>query len=77
MFILTNVLIALRCCHLQVQNLDWIISIINNWPDDLHLNCTSNVYLKDYLKVEIGLIEDSYGLIKKVKFLKKSQVDED
>jgi hypothetical protein len=68
MFRLTNILIAFRCCHLQVQNLDWIITIINNWPDDLHLNCTSNVNLKDYLKVEIGLIEDSYGLIKEVEF---------
>ncbi len=77
MFRLTNVLIVLKCCHLQVQNLDWIITIINNQPDDLHLNCTSNVNLKDYLKVEIGLVEDSYGLIKEVEFLKKLQVDED
>jgi hypothetical protein len=65
MFNLTSVLIALRCCHLQVQNLDWIITIINKWLDDLHLNCTSNVNMKDYLKVEIGLNEDNYGLIKK------------
>jgi hypothetical protein len=33
-FSLANVLIALKCCHLQVQNLDRIITIINNWPDD-------------------------------------------
>jgi hypothetical protein len=35
------------------------------------------VNLKDYLKVEIGLIMDSYGLIKKFEFFKELQVDED
>ncbi len=55
MFNLTNVLIALRCCQLQVQNLDRIIPIINKWPNDLRLNYTPNVDLKDYVKVGIGL----------------------
>jgi hypothetical protein len=40
--------------------LDWIITIIENWPNDPHLNCTPNVDLKDYLKVEV---EDNYELI--------------
>jgi hypothetical protein len=35
------------------------------------------VDLKDYLKVEIGLIEDNYELIKKVEYLKELHVDED
>jgi hypothetical protein len=34
MFSLIGVLIALKHCCLQVQNLDQIISIINKWPDD-------------------------------------------
>ncbi len=54
-FSLIGVLIALRRCHLQVQNLDQIIPIINKWPNDLCLNCTPNVDLKNYVKVEIGL----------------------
>jgi hypothetical protein len=33
--------------------------------------------MKDYLKVEIGLIEDNYGLIKEVEYFEKLQVDED
>jgi hypothetical protein len=55
MFSLTGVLIALKHCCLKVQNLDKIISIINKWPDDLRLNYTPNVDLKDYVKAEIGL----------------------
>lgn len=61
MFSLASVLIVLRHWCLQVQNLDQIISIINKWPDDLHLNYTPNVDLKDnvnlknYMKVKIGL----------------------
>ncbi len=60
---LLGVLIALRCCHLQVQNLDWIITIINNWRDDPHLNCTLYVDLKDSLKAEFSLANE---LIKEV-----------
>jgi hypothetical protein len=61
MFNLTSVLIALRHWCLQVQNLDQIISIINKWLDDLHLNYTPNVDLKDnvniknYMKAKISL----------------------
>jgi hypothetical protein len=60
-FSLTSVLITLRHYYLQVQNLDQIISIINKWSDDLHLNCTLNVDLKDnvdlknYMKAKICL----------------------
>jgi len=67
MFNLAGVLTTLKRCSLQVQNLDWIITIINNWPNDPRWNCTTNANLKDYLKVEIVL----------VKFLKELQVDED
>jgi hypothetical protein len=35
------------------------------------------VNLKDYLKVEIALIEDSYGLIKEVEYFEELQVDEE
>ncbi len=77
MFSLVSVLIALKHCHLQVQNLDQIIAIINNWPNDPCQNCTSNANLKDYLKVEIVLVEENYELIKGAKFFKELQVDED
>ncbi len=62
---------------LQVQILNQIIIMINNWFDDLCMNCTPNVELKDYLKVEVGLIENNYELIEKVEYFEKLQVDED
>jgi hypothetical protein len=71
---LVGVLIALRCCRLQVQNLNQIITIINSWRDDSHLNCTLYVDLKDYLKAEISVANE---LIKEVEFFKELQVDED
>ncbi len=64
MFSLASVLIALKHCHLQVQNLDWIVTIINNWPNDPCQNYTPNANLKDYLKVEIVLVEENYELMK-------------
>ncbi len=54
-----------------------IITIINNWPNDLHLNCTPNVDLKDYSKAEIGLVKDNYELIEKVEYFEELQIDED
>ncbi len=62
---LVDVLTTLRCRCLQVQNLDWIIIIINNPPNDLHLHFTPHADLKDYLKTKVGLVEDSHELIKK------------
>jgi hypothetical protein len=72
-----GVLTTLECCHLQVQNLDQIITIINNWHDDPCQNCTPNANLKDYLKVEVIFLEEDYELIKEVEFFEKLQVDED
>jgi hypothetical protein len=62
---------TLKHCHLQVQNLDWIITMIDNWPNDPFQNCTPNANLKDYLKVEIVLVEENYELIKGAKFFKE------
>jgi hypothetical protein len=66
MFSQNGVLTTLKRCHLQVQNLDQIITIINNWPNDSCQNCTPNANLKNYLKVEVILVEEDYGLIKDV-----------
>jgi hypothetical protein len=49
------------------------ITIINNWFDELCLNCTPNVDLKDYLKVEVGLVENNYELIEKVEYFEELQ----
>jgi hypothetical protein len=60
---LVGVLTTLRHYCLQVQKLDRMITIINNWRDDSHLNCMLYVHLKDYLKAEIYLTNE---LIKEV-----------
>ncbi len=77
MFGLGSVLIALRHSCLQVQNLDQIITIINNWLNNSHLNCTLDMNLKNYLKVEIGLTKYNYEQIEKAKYFEELQVDED
>jgi hypothetical protein len=73
---LVGVLTTLRCC-LQVQNLDRIIIIINDWPNDLHMHFTPNVDLKVYSKTKVGLVEDNYELIKKFEYFEEPQVDKD
>jgi hypothetical protein len=52
-FCLVGVLIALRHCHLQVENMDHIINLVNNWLDDLCVNCKPNLDFKQYLKVKV------------------------
>jgi hypothetical protein len=74
---LIRVLRTLKRCYLQVQNLDKIITIINNWLDDPCQNFTPYANLKDYLKVEVILVEKNYELIKEVEFFEELQVDED
>ncbi len=46
--------------YLQVKILDQIIIVIKNWFDDLALNCTPNIDLKDYMKVEVVLVKENY-----------------
>jgi hypothetical protein len=77
MFGLGCVLIALKHSCLQVQNLDQIITIINNWLNNSHLNCTPDMNLKNHLKVEIGLTKYNYEQIEKAKYFEELQVDED
>jgi hypothetical protein len=43
----------------------------------LHLDFIPNANLKDYLKTKVGLVEDSYELIEKVKYFEELHVDKD
>jgi hypothetical protein len=52
-FCLVGVLIALRHCRLQVENMDQIINLVNNWLDDLCVNCKPNFDFKQYLKTKV------------------------
>jgi hypothetical protein len=77
MLSLVSVLMTLRHSCLQVQNLDQIITIINNRLNNSHPNCTPNVNLKNYLKTEIGLTKNNYEQIKKAEYFEELQIDED
>jgi len=58
---LAKVLTTLRHCHLQVENMDLTIIMMNNWHDDMCANCKLN--FKQYLKIEKSLEEENYNLI--------------
>ncbi len=69
-FILFVVLTTLWYCHLQVENLEWIMMVVKNWLNDPWLiNCTTIVNLKDYMKIEYALGEKNSNLIEKIVFL--------
>ncbi len=55
-----SVLIALRHCKLQVENLDHIITTLKNWFDDPCLNHTHHMDLIDFMKVENLLAKENY-----------------
>ncbi len=63
MFNFARVLTSLWHCCLQVENLDWIITIVKNWPNDPCLNCKKKMNMKEYMKVEVSLADDNYDLI--------------
>ncbi len=56
-------LTTLRCYRLQVENMDRIIIVVKNWPNDPHANCKPHLNFKQYLKVEESLAKDNYNLM--------------
>jgi hypothetical protein len=76
-FNLVGVLIALIHYCLQVENLDRIIIVAKNWPDDLRMNYMANASFKDYIKFEVTLAEENYEFIEKSKYFEKLLVNGD
>jgi len=70
-------LTTLRCCCLQLKNMDQIIIVVKNWPNDSCSNCKPSSNFKQYLKTKGFLVEVNYNLIKGkgVKRKKKSPKD--
>jgi hypothetical protein len=54
-FSLAGVLIVLRHYYLQVENMDWIIIVVKNWPNESCANCKPNLNFKQYLKAKESL----------------------
>jgi hypothetical protein len=67
-FNLANVLTTLKCCSLQMENMDQIITVVKNWHDDPHHNYKLNTNLKEYLKEEDYLANENYDLLKSSSF---------
>jgi hypothetical protein len=44
-FYLVKVLTNLKRCHLQSNNLDKLIFVNKNWPNDLRVSCSSHISL--------------------------------
>jgi hypothetical protein len=76
-FNLVGVLITLKCCHLQVENLDRIIILVKKWPDDSRMNWKANAIFKDYIKFEVALVEENYEFIEESKYFEALLVDSD
>jgi hypothetical protein len=76
-FNLASGLTTLKCCRLQVNNLDRIITMVKNWLDGPHLNCSQHKDLTYFLKVESILAKDNYDLIKESNSFEKLELDRD
>ncbi len=37
--------------------------VVKNWPNDLRLNYMANANFKDYIKVEVVVVEENYEFI--------------
>jgi hypothetical protein len=56
-----------------VENLDRIITIVKNWPNDLRVNCMQN----NHERLLEFLVDDNYELIEKVEYFEDLIVDGD
>lgn len=59
-FNIVKILTSLRWCRLNVQNLDKLVMILKNWPNDARTNCSSLVVMGmvEFLKVEDKMLDD-------------------
>ncbi len=76
-FNLARILITLRHCKLHMDNLDWIITMVKNWPDNSHLNFSWHKDLTNFLKIKFVLAENNYDLIEKLNYFEQLELDKD
>ena len=62
-FSIAGVLTALRRCRLQVENLDRLVMVVKNWPNDPRLDCKATASMKEFMAVETSLTEENYDFI--------------
>ncbi len=59
-----------------MENLNQIIMVVKNWPNDSWLNCTPILAFQNYMKIEYSLVEENCDLIEKINFFEELQVDD-
>ncbi len=57
-FSLARILINLRRCRLQIENLEKFIFVNKNWPNDFRMRCKSPFNLLKFLERDIDLKEE-------------------
>ncbi len=73
-----EILIKLRKCHLQLNNLDKLIFVNKNWPNDIKVGCKSFSNLVEFITIDAYLEEELENLkefLKGVKLWKYNTLD--
>jgi hypothetical protein len=64
-FSLARILTSLRRCRLQSSNLDKLIFVSKNWPNDLRIGCKSYYSLANFIESDINLNEEFEGVFER------------
>jgi hypothetical protein len=57
-FSLAAILTNLKRCRLQTENLEKLIFVNKNWPNDLRIGCKSPSNLVEFLEKDVDLEEE-------------------
>ncbi len=57
-FSLARIFTHLKRCRLQIENLEKLIFVSKNWPNDLRIGCKSPSNLLEFLKRDMDLQEE-------------------
>lgn len=61
---MTRVITSLKCCWLGIKNLNKLVLVMKNWPDDLGFGCTTKPKsIKEYLEIKNGMVLENEDLI--------------
>jgi hypothetical protein len=55
---LVKILTNLRGCHLQIENLEKLIFVNKNWPNDARIICKFPSNLVEFLEKDVNLEEE-------------------
>jgi hypothetical protein len=79
-FSIASVLTSLRRCRLGLNNLDSLIMINNNWPDDSRRECEVTEVVKDvkdYFAKEMEIVDEAEDEIEEAGYFEEQAEDEE